>query len=358
MLCDVSAICSQAEGLQAMGSRILRRVCHFNGWLAGGIYLESNSEAPLREVASFREDGAPGPSDAVFLAVAKRLLSRVAHNGDSAWASPAGEHRAEDDLFTWVCAPIKVESRMLGALILASEAPVPDGDEIRGALESVAIQFGSVVRRHETARLLDSATRAERNRIGRDLHDTVAQDLAGLGLVSANSAKRLEDRDDREAEVVRSVSDRLTTVVENIRSIVRGLLPVGMESGLPNALRRLCEDAADTHDTRCVAEIEEIDIDEAPALHLFLIAREALLNSMRHGGATEVVVRLYRQGEDIVLEIRDDGRGFDDAARVAGGSGLTIIRHRASLIDGRVSIASEQGRGTTVRCVVSKQVAP
>lgn len=352
MLCDVSAICSETDGIPSMGRRVLRRVCRFNGWVAGRIYLHEVGGVPLREVASFADRDAETPSRRAFRSVAECLLDRAVRDGHSTWATPEHAHDPARDLYTWVCAPIKVENRNIGAFVLASEQPAPDGAEIRGALESVAVQFGGVVRRNETARLLDSATRAERNRIGRDLHDTVAQDLAGLTLVSANAAMRLEGRRDPEAEVVRSVAERLTSAVEMTRSIVRGLLPVGLESGLADALCRLCEDIADTHETECVPEVEPVGLDADTALQLFLIAREALLNSVRHAGPSRVVVRLYEQGGDAVLEICDNGQGFAEAGAVTGGSGLTIIRHRATLVDGRVSIASEPGRGTTVRCVL------
>jgi len=107
-------------------------------------------------------------------------------------------------------------------------------------------------------------------------------------------------------------------------------------------------------------QVEAAGLSMAPRAEtaVYRTAQEALQNVAKHAGAQSVRLRLYRQRDRVVLEVADDGRGFDDAAVAAGGPagptgfGLSGMRERAELLGGRLELASAPGRGATVRLTI------
>jgi signal transduction histidine kinase len=97
-------------------------------------------------------------------------------------------------------------------------------------------------------------------------------------------------------------------------------------------------------------------LSEHVETQLFAIGREALANVHKHAGASAAHVRVQAQQHQLVLEVRDNGRGFDPAAAHPGHFGLDSMRSRAAEIDGRLTIASETGSGTVVRVCVPTQM--
>jgi len=85
-------------------------------------------------------------------------------------------------------------------------------------------------------------------------------------------------------------------------------------------------------------------------LHLYYIAQEALLNAARHSGASELRLQLHQVGEQVALEISDNGCGFNTEQRSPGGMGIGIMRYRARLIGGSLDIKTSPGQGTRVLC--------
>jgi two-component system, NarL family, sensor histidine kinase UhpB len=203
--------------------------------------------------------------------------------------------------------------------------------------------FNEMVDRLESERR-DSALRAlaaqegERRRIARELHDEVGQALTAAML-------RL-DRDD-----VGNAKEGLRATLEEVRAIARRLRPEALDDlGLPNALRALVASVA--RDAR-LDVTPEIDPDLPPLtaeqeLVVYRVAQEALTNALRHAEASALRFTLNADGDEVVLVIEDDGRGFDPR-RVAGASGVRGMRERALLVRGRLDIDSTPGGGTTVR---------
>jgi signal transduction histidine kinase len=199
---------------------------------------------------------------------------------------------------------------------------------------------------------------AERNRIARELHDAVTQKLFSLRL-TADAAATLLERDPARAaaelDVVRGLAADATG---ELRAVVVGLRPVDLAGdGLAVALRKQV-DLLDRVHTAAVRFVGEPVAGLPPARQeaAYRIAQEALHNALRHGGAEHVTISLAAEEGAVVLAVTDDGAGFDaDAAPdvVAGQRlGLASMGERAHAAGGRLTITSQQGRGTTVRLVV------
>jgi signal transduction histidine kinase len=195
---------------------------------------------------------------------------------------------------------------------------------------------------------------AERNRLARELHDAVAQKLFSLRL-TARTASALAERDPvRTVRELQQVERLAAEALAELRAVIFELRPADLADGLVASLRKHVEvlDRAHESAVRLCAD-EAIVLPEAHEAVAFRITQEALYNALRHAGASTVQVRLRTEDERAVLEVSDDGTGFDASeGEPQGGLGLTSMRERAYSIGGDLTIDAAPGEGTTVRLEV------
>jgi signal transduction histidine kinase len=172
----------------------------------------------------------------------------------------------------------------------------------------------------------------ERRRLAAEIHDTIAQGLAGI----ITQLQAAEDSDH-----VRRATELARESLREARRSVQDLAPGHLEHDtLPEALKKIIDDR--THLT-ITGTVEPLH-DEIEAT-LLRIAQESLANATRHANADRIGVTLSYMDDEVTLDIRDDGRGF---SRPAGGFGLTGMRERAERVAGTLEIESEPGHGTAV----------
>lgn len=209
-----------------------------------------------------------------------------------------------------------------------------------------------VTRRKSLERELAETSHREQRKLGAEIHDGLGQELAGLSMMLKGLEQRLVATQAPavpQAQRIREVAQR---AVSTARSIARGLAPVELErDGLAAALQALAHRSSEALDMDVDIETEDLpeDIDENWATHFFRIAQEAIANAARHGGAAHVLLRLYAIDGELVLEVRDDGRGFDVSSVEASGMGLSLMRYRATTMGGDLAIVSDPEQGTFVR---------
>lgn len=208
----------------------------------------------------------------------------------------------------------------------------------------------------ERERLLRAAVRAsdaERVRIARDLHDGVVQDLAGSSYSISTLVGRLDDEPEVAGEL-EEVSRTLRTSMRSLRSLLVEIYPPDLHvEGLAAALHDLTAPLA------AAGVSVDVDVtgesgssDDAVAL-VWRVAQEAVRNVAAHAGAQRMSVTVHREERLLVLEVIDDGRGFDTtSARPGGGFGLRGLRSLARDAGARLEVESTVGVGTTVRLEV------
>ncbi|HET7677511.1 MAG TPA: sensor histidine kinase [Candidatus Limnocylindrales bacterium] len=211
-------------------------------------------------------------------------------------------------------------------------------------------------------RILD-AQEAERSRLAQEIHDGPAQSLANAVFV-VDIIERLMERDEAAArKELRSLRELLNKELSEMRSFINQLRPPLLdELGLGRALREAAEQVADSIEVRVDLAAPDELLSEAQQTVVLRVAQEALRNIRKHAAASSVEIRTAYQppdGEDAsawMLEVRDDGRGFD-VAQVLGGAGdrnfgLRFMRERAELIGADLAIDSGV-TGTSVRLTIS-----
>jgi signal transduction histidine kinase/ligand-binding sensor domain-containing protein len=198
----------------------------------------------------------------------------------------------------------------------------------------------------------ERAVAEERNRLARDLHDSVSQALYGVTLYSEAAAGHLAlGNGERAAEHLRELQDTAQEALAEMRLLIFELRPPILEElGLAAALQarlQAVEGRAGVR-TEFRTNVEE-RLPPAIEEGLYRIGQEALNNALKHADAETVCVELHREGNRTVLRIADDGSGFEPAtAGDGGGLGLAAMRERAEAIGARLEIESRAGRGTTV----------
>lgn len=199
-----------------------------------------------------------------------------------------------------------------------------------------------------TYHVVDAALARERSRIARELHDGIAADMAtAVALFKHYFESHLEGEEGE--QVLRNLFKIMETSLENTRNTLRGLRPLrlGPES-LVGELRKTADEYGRTYGIRVelwTSGSEEL-LSRGQREVAFHIIREALTNVRRHSGATVCRVRLGFAAKPFLIEVTDEGTGFENAG--GGGYGLVGMRERAAGIGGRLEVVSTPGRGTTV----------
>ncbi len=252
--------------------------------------------------------------------------------------------------------------------------PITDGGEILGALFLANKPGGFTERDEDLLRLLaghaalglvnarlyerscELSVVEERNRIARELHDAVSQKLFSIRLTAEAAVTNMPRDPAKAAADLANVRRLAAEAAEEVSAIVVGLRPADLAGdGLDTALRKQVELLDRVHEARgrfSVSAVPRLRVDREQSL--YRIAQEALHNALRHAAPAHVEVSLAVRRGAVVLEIVDDGTGFDPDSvdGTARRLGLTSMRDRARAAGGRLTVRSRRGGGTTVRVEV------
>lgn len=222
----------------------------------------------------------------------------------------------------------------------------------------------------ERARLLDELTAAqdelatlhrdagvtdERQRLARELHDTIAQTLAGTVLLAQRARRELATGALSDA-TLGSLEDAAREALTETRTLVAGSAPVELGAGLAGALEVLAERfRRESGASITVSVALDAPLQRDAEVALLRCAQEGLANVRKHAGASSVAVTLDGDGADAVLRVTDDGRGLDPAA-IPDGFGLSGLRARLALVGGSLAV-SGSARGTVIEARLPRGAA-
>jgi signal transduction histidine kinase len=256
--------------------------------------------------------------------------------------------------------PLVSRGRALGAIFFCFLPNEEPGEDERTFLRAIADGAAIAV---ENAGLLaearEKAALEERQRLARELHDSVSQALYGIALGAQTALERLEDNPPGAGEPLDYVLSLAEAGMAEMRALIFELRPESLEEeGLVAALGKQVAALEARHGI----EVED-DLCEEPPVPLpvkeaiYRITQEALHNTVRHARAAKVSIGLARDPDSTSVEIRDDGLGFDAGADFPGHLGLRSMRERAARLGGTLEVSSSPGLGTTVRARIPSNPA-
>jgi two-component system, NarL family, sensor histidine kinase LiaS len=222
-------------------------------------------------------------------------------------------------------------------------------DQLSASLRSLRILADRNAQLAEQAALL--AAVEERNRLARELHDSVSQELFSLTMLAAAARRTLDDRPDLTCASLSEIEQSARRALEETRSLIFALRPAALDGrGLAPALRDLTAALGERQGLSINLQIageRRIPLEHEQAL--FRIVQEALANVSRHSGIREAEVWLRYDDEAVALEVRDCGRGFDlQVRRDPRAFGLQSMTERAEALGGSLEIHSAHGQGVTI----------
>ena len=202
--------------------------------------------------------------------------------------------------------------------------------------------------------IIDMNTRQQR-KIGQDLHDELGQLLTGIGFLFAGLRQDLTNKELTAVEDLEKINKLVEQAIAQTRILAEGLNPVTIElHGLTTSLERLAIHTEQLYSISCCFKSNDAftEISDETSYHLYRIAQEAITNSVKHSQATLIELSLNLSDQKVVLAIKDNGTGFTPFAKKHDGQGLQIMKYRASMLGGNISITSQQQKGTLLICSI------
>ena len=219
--------------------------------------------------------------------------------------------------------------------------------------------FTGVVRditdRRRLEREILEAAAQEQQRIGRDLHDGLCQELTGISFAMEVLGQKLAGRSAPETASIRKVAELVDQSISHARSLAHGLQPVTLEaSGLALALQELAAKTENLFHLPCLFMSDGTVLvhDNVIATHVFRIAQEAISNAVKHGKAQTILLDLSAQGNDLRLSVTDDGVGLGNRSADGKGIGLQTMVYRARVVGGTLDVRAGERGGTVVICTI------
>jgi PAS domain S-box-containing protein len=252
--------------------------------------------------------------------------------------------------------PMMSDDQLIGIMCLSRDSIHSFANEEIGNLSTIAEQVANYVsgdRRRQLAIIL-----AERQKLVRDLHDSVTQKLYGLVALTEAAKAGLEvGSTETMIQVLPRIGENARQALKEMRLFLYGLQPVNIErDGLTSVLhQRLAavEGRADIK-ARFISD-DNISLPIEKQIALYFIAQEALNNVLKHAKASSVTIHLSETRSNIVLEIVDDGCGASPTQLKGGGMGIKNMNYRASQVGGKLKIDSFPGKGTKVKVTLVKE---
>jgi signal transduction histidine kinase len=367
LLNDVAAALTSSLDVEEILDKTLDLVMDYLEVEAGEIFLREDGEQELRlslhrgdfdEAFSHMDRFRIGEGFIGMVAATGKLMVSTNLRKDMRYLRP---EVVEAGFQCIACIPLLAGGKVVGVMSAATRNErVLDERELQ-LLTAIGSWAGMTI---ENARLNRQARRLavleERERIGMDLHDGIIQSIYGVGLALDYARMALNEDTELVQDKIEQSIDALNETIRDIRAYILDLRPRQFHGeDLKQNLQRLVEE----FQTNCMVhgilvgpENGLVDLPAANATALFHICQEALANIAKHGRAQHAEVHLWTARDRVLLEVSDDGQGFDlRKMSVTLGHGLSNMHVRARKVGGDVEITSAPGKGTTVLAWVPRR---
>jgi signal transduction histidine kinase len=252
------------------------------------------------------------------------------------------------------CYPLTSRSEVLGVLCIASNQNELLDPMDQQLLSSIASWVGTTfenVRLNIQGRRL--AVLEERERIGMDLHDGIIQSIYAVGLTLEHALLLLDEEPEQTRKRVKQSIEDLNSTIRDLRAFIMDMRPRQLyEEDLMDGLQRLVNEfrANSLVEAKLSGPSEGLeDLPDAYAIALFHICQEALANIAKHAQAKKVEVLVWTTSDRVLMEIHDDGQGFDtQIVQLTLGHGISNMQTRARNVGGDLELTSEPDEGTTI----------
>lgn len=355
-----SALASITE-LDELLKTALDRVMNYFNLNMGEIFLKEEDQNSLHKVLHRGESIKQIWSRDRFT-LGESLIGKTAQSGQPVLVDLPYEEDTylrnqnllENDIKQIACFPLTSRSEVLGVLSIAIHQEQVLDDMDQQLLSSIASWVGTTL---ENVRLNIQGRRLavleERERIGMDLHDGIIQSIYAVGLTLEHARLLIGEEPEQTRKRINQSIEDLNSTIRDLRAFIMDMRPRQLyEEDLMDGLQRLVNEfqANSLVETILNGPSEGLEnLPDAHAVALFHICQEALANIAKHAQASKVEVLVWTTTDRVLMEVHDDGRGFDPGqVRVTLGHGISNMQTRARNVGGDLEITTEPGEGTTI----------
>lgn len=368
---DIAVILAENDSLEKSIMRVLDLICRELGWKTGEYWTVDQASNLLRIVVSSTQGewtplweeftrtrtlqfgkGIPGD---VFLGRKPAYIQNL-RKVPNFKRRILAEKLGMTNSFAF---PLVARQEVLGVIVLFGNVSQPPDEELWACFASIGAELSQFIERKKLEREVLEISHKEQNRLGRDLHDGLGQQLTALQFFTVKLAAEAEEKCPHLGKEVRKMGDYLRDAIKQTRAMANGLSPVTLhEGGLVTALSKLAEGVGAIADVDCKLVCRYTDeIGTEDAIQLYRIAQESTNNALKHGRAKRIRISLTRRKNgQLQLAIGDNGCGFSPSEFQGDGMGLRVMKYRAALIGADLKLASRPGKGTRVTCSLRKYI--
>jgi len=355
-----SALASITEQDELLKTALDRVMNYFNLNM-GEIYLKEEDQNSLHKVLH-RGESIKRIWSMDRFTLGESLIGKTAQNGQPILVDLPykedpylnNQNLVENDIKQIACFPLTSRSEVLGVISIATHMEQELDDMDQQLLSSIASWVGTTL---ENVRLNIQGRRLavleERERIGMDLHDGVIQSIYAVGLTLEHARLLLGEEPEQTRKRINQSIEDLNSTIRDLRAFIMDMRPRQLyEENLMDGLQRLINEfqANSLVETTLNGPSDGLEnLPDAHAIALFHICQEALANIAKHAQASKVEVLVWTTTDRVLMEVSDDGRGFDPGqVRVTLGHGISNMQTRARNVGGDLEITTEPGEGTTI----------
>jgi signal transduction histidine kinase len=205
-------------------------------------------------------------------------------------------------------------------------------------------------------KMIFSIEEREQKLIGQNLHDSLGQTLTGIAFKTKSIENRLEKNVRISPDDLSQITSLVKRSIEETKNLAKQLLSLGPEDeSLVMALNKLASDTEKIYGISCSFQCDDNFqlFNKTAVTHFYRIAQESVTNAVKHGNPNTVSISLAREGDRVILTIKDDGKGMNQGSGSTQGLGLQIINHRATAIGAEIDIQSGTNNGTAIVCTLT-----
>jgi signal transduction histidine kinase len=247
--------------------------------------------------------------------------------------------------------PICLQEEAIGLLSVFCFAPdtfsAEDGDRLAVFAEQAAIAIHNARLYQQSQEL---AVMQERQRLARDLHDSISQTLFTASVTAESAVRQWESNPHKAKNLVAQLHQLTSNALTDMRMLLLELRPASLaQTAFPQLLEQLCQSLQSRRQVECELAIDDLPpLPENLKVGLYRVVQEAMNNITKHSHATHVHVSARLFSDELVVQVRDNGRGFLPDQVSPGSMGLGIMRERMDLLGASLNVESQVGQGTQV----------
>ncbi len=374
ILQSITRVANEARTVENAVRSALGKIADYNGWRVGHVWvLDQKSSPPKQAMISsgiWHCDEATKSSIANlddFQKLSQQMrcfrgegiVGKVMETGEPQWIvditkQPDTMRRKIPNLglHAAIAFPITVKDEVVAVMEFLSDQVASRQERFMAIMSDIGIQLGHVIERKRLEQIVSTIAIEEQRRIGRELHDGIAQQLTGGALIAETLRRSLPPDSAIGLENVKHLTEILRQTHNDVRRLARGLMSETVDANdLIPILRGIAAEKSERYGISCVVDDAEYDesllTSDSAAFTIVQVAREAIHNAVKHSNAPNITVKIS-MNEDFCLIVHDNGKGFEVSSDDPDNNGMRIMRYRAESVGGDLEVKSIPGDGSTV----------